>query len=145
MLKAYKYRIYPSKEQRELMAKTFGCCRYVYNYYLGKRNTAYKDNKETLSYEDCANDLKGLKSQLPWLKEVDSIALQQSLQDLDKAFKNFFGGAGYPKFKSKHHHCHSYRTQMVNNNIQLSLVYELQANKSSPTLVNTGTGTNFVL
>lgn len=119
MLKAFKYRIYPNDEQQQLLAKTFGCCRFVYNHYLNKKIDTYKNEQKSLSYVECANDLKELKSQLHWLKEVDSIALQQSLKDLDKAYKNFFEGSGFPKFKSKHNHFHSYRTQMVNNNIQI--------------------------
>ena len=119
MLRAYKYRIYPTKEQEELLAKNFGCCRYIYNYYLDKKIKAYNESKKTISYVECANNLKEMKAYLPWLKEVDSISLQQSLKDLDKAYQNFFAGAGFPGFKSKHNHFHSYRTQMINNNIQL--------------------------
>ena len=83
MEKAYKYRIYPNKKQKLIIAKTFGCTRFVYNYYLNKRIQAYKDNNNTLSYYDCANDLKNLKQEYMWLKEVDSISLQSSLKDLD--------------------------------------------------------------
>ena len=119
MLRAYKYRIHPTKEQEELLAKNFGCCRYIYNYYLDKKINAYNESKKTISYVECANNLKEMKAYLPWLKEVDSISLQQSLKDLDKAYQNFFKGSGFPKFKSKHNHFRSYRTQMVNNNIQL--------------------------
>jgi len=83
-------RIYPTKEQQKLLIKTFGCCRFVYNYYLDRKINTYKKEQKSLSYVECANDLKQLKNRLLWLKEVDSIALQQSLKDLDKAFKNFF-------------------------------------------------------
>lgn len=83
MEKAYKYRIYPNKSQKIQIAKTFGCCRFVYNYYLAKRIELYEKNKETFSYVQCANDMKKLKSQLQWLKEVDSTALQSALRDLD--------------------------------------------------------------
>jgi putative transposase len=100
--KAYKYRIYPNKKQRELIAKTFGCCRFVYNKYLAKRIETYEKDKITYTYVQCANDMKQLKSTLEWLKEVDSTALQSSLRDLDNAYKKFFKEhAGYPKFKSK--------------------------------------------
>lgn len=85
MEKAYKYRIYPNKSQKIQIAKTFGCCRFVYNYYLAKRIELYEKNKETFSYVQCANDMKKLKSQLQWLKEVDSTALQSALRDLDMA------------------------------------------------------------
>lgn len=117
LLKAFKYRIYPNKEQQILLAKTFGSCRFVYNYYLNKKIEAYKLEEKSLSYVECANNLKGLKKQYQWLKKVDSISLQQTLKDLDKAYKNFFRGAGFPKFKSKRNYFYSYRTQMVNNNI----------------------------
>lgn len=119
LLKAYKYRIYPNKEQRELLAKIFGCCRFVYNYYLDKRIKTYQNEQKTLSYTKCSNDLTQLKKQLKWLNEADSIALQQALIDLDEAYQNFFTGSGFPNFKSKHNHYYSYRTQMVNNNIKI--------------------------
>lgn len=83
MEKAYKYRIYPNKKQKEIIAKTFGCCRFVYNKYLAKRIELYEKEKESFSYVKCANDMKTLKSELEWLKEVDSTALQSSLRDLD--------------------------------------------------------------
>lgn len=117
--KAYKYRIYPNKKQKIQMAKTFGCCRFVYNKYLAKRIEMYEKNKETFSYVQCANDMKKLKSELEWLKEVDSTALQSALKDLDIAYKKFFKEHfGYPKFKSKKTHRFSYKSKCVNNNIQ---------------------------
>lgn len=119
MEKAYKYRIYPNKKQKEMLAKTFGCCRFVYNYYLAKRIKMYEDNKETFTYVQCANDMKQLKSKLEWLKEVDSTALQSSLKDLDYAYHKFFKEhSGYPKFKSKKTHRFSYKSKCVNGNIQ---------------------------
>ena len=89
MEKAYKYRIYPNKKQKEIIAKTFGSCRFVYNKYLAKRIEVYEASKETFSYIQCANDMKQLKSELKWLKEVDSTALQSSLKDLDVAYQKF--------------------------------------------------------
>lgn len=119
MEKAYKYRIYPNKKQQELIQKTFGCCRFVYNTYLAKRIEMYEKNKETFSYVQCANDMKKLKSELEWLKEVDSTALQSSLRDLDMAYQKFFKEhTGYPKFKSKKTHRYSYKSKCVNGNIQ---------------------------
>ena len=119
MEKAYKYRIYPNKKQKEIIAKTFGCCRFVYNKYLAKRIEMYKQNKETFSYVQCANDMKNLKSDLEWLKEVDSTALQSSLKDLDSAYQKFFKEhSGFPKFKSKKTHRFSYKSKCVNGNIQ---------------------------
>ena len=117
--KAYKYRIYPNEKQKEIIAKTFGSCRFVYNKYLAKRIEMYEANKETFSYVQCANDMKQLKSELEWLKEVDSTALQSSLKDLDMAYQKFFKEhSGYPKFKSKKTHRFSYKSKYVNGNIQ---------------------------
>ena len=119
MEKAYKYRIYPNKKQREIITKTFGCCRFVYNTYLAKRIKIYEETKETFTYIQCANDMKKLKSELEWLKEVDSTALQSSLKDLDSAYQKFFKEhSGYPKFKSKKTHRFSYKSKCVNGNIQ---------------------------
>ena len=119
--KAYKFRIYPNKEQKELLKNTFGCVRFVYNYYLSRRKDLYESEKRTLSYQSCAKDLVGLKKEKQFLKEVDSIALQQSLRHLDVAFQNFFRKAknGYPRFKSKKQHHYSYTTVCVNHNIRL--------------------------
>ena len=117
--KAYKYRIYPTKKQKEIITKTFGCCRFVYNKYLAKRIEMYENSKETFSYVQCSNDMKQLKSESEWLKEVDSTALQSSIRDLDMAYYRFFKGhSGYPKFKSKKTHRFSYKSKCVNGNIQ---------------------------
>lgn len=119
MEKAYKYRIYPNKKQREIIAKTFGCCRFVYNTYLAKRIELYEQNKESFSYVQCSSDMKNLKSELVWLKEVDSTALQSSLRDLDMAYQKFFKEhSGYPKFKLKKTHRYSYKSKCTNGNIQ---------------------------
>lgn len=126
ILRAYKYRLYPNKKQEELINKTIGCCRFVYNYYLNKKIELYKVEQKSMSYNACANDLKYLKKEKEWLKEVDSISLQQSLKDLDVAYQNFFRRVkngdkqvGFPKFKSKKNPKQSYRTQNVNNNISI--------------------------
>lgn len=111
--------MYPNKQQEEQIQKTFGCCRFVYNKYLAKRIEIYEQNKETFTYVQCANDMKKLKSELEWLKEVDSTALQSSLRDLDNAYQKFFKEhTGYPKFKSKKTHRFSYKSKCVNGNIQ---------------------------
>lgn len=117
--KAYKYRIYPNKKQKEIIAKTFGCCRFVYNTYLAKRIKIYEELKESFSYVQCANDMTNLKTELKWLKEVDSTALQSSLRDLDSAYQKFFKEhSGYPKFKLKKTHKYSYKSKCINGNIQ---------------------------
>ena len=119
--KAYKFRIYPNESQKVLLAKTFGCVRLVYNHYLDVKTKSYKENGKSPSYTECAADLVQLKKEKEFLKEVDSIALQQSLRHLDIAYKNFFRDkkVGYPRFKSKKSHHHSYSTVCINNNIKL--------------------------
>ena len=121
MDRAYEFRIYPDRLQRQLIAKTFGCCRLVYNHYLAERKHRYEETKIALSYTDCAKDLTRLKKEKPFLREVDSIALQQSLRHLDSAFTNFFrqAKAGYPRFKSRKSGRNSYSTVCVNGNIRL--------------------------
>jgi putative transposase len=102
--KAYKYRFSPSDEQKRLLAQTFGCCRYVYNWALRQRTDAYSQHGERLSYEGTAQRLVLLKKQeeTVWLNEVSSVPLQQALRHLDQAFRNFFEGrADYPTFKKK--------------------------------------------
>lgn len=119
MEKAFKYRIYPNQQQKIQLAKTFGSTRFVYNHYLDARIKAYEKDKTTLNYYDCAKDLKQLKTEFVWLKEVDSTALQSTLRDLDSAYQNFFKeNAGYPKFKSKKTHRFSYKSKCVNGNVQ---------------------------
>ena len=107
--KAYRYRIYPNKKQQELIQKTFGCTRFVYNYYLSKRKEMYENEKITFTYNMCSKDLTKLKQELEWLKEVDSSGLQSSLKDLDSAYQKFFKEhIGYPKFKTKKNRYKSY-------------------------------------
>ena len=119
--KAYKFRIYPNRQQEELINKTFGCCRFIYNRYLAKRIELYENNKETYSYKQCSSDLTSLKKELVWLKEVDSISLQSSLKDLETAYKKFFKEKiGFPKFKSKKTNKFSYKTKYTNGNIEYS-------------------------
>ena len=119
MEKAYKFRIYPNKTQEILIQKTFGCVRFVYNYFLDKRITAYKEDKVTLTFNKCSKELTKLKQELIWLKEPDKCSLQNALKNLDMAFQNFFAreNVGYPKFKSKKNRYRSYRTSFTNSNI----------------------------
>lgn len=119
MEKAYRYRIYPNKTQQKLIQKTFGCSRFVYNYYLSKRIELYQNEQKTMNYNACSKDLTSLKHELVWLREVDKDALQKSLKDLDIAYKNFFvQHNGFPKFKSKKDRHKSYRTSCTNGNIK---------------------------
>ena len=119
MLKAYKYRVYPNKAQEELLAKTFGCCRFVYNQTLAYRKEKYEREKKSVSRTDCNNYCnRELKAQHEWLKEVDKFALTNAIYNMDAAFQKFFKEhAGYPKFKSKHENHKSYTTNFTNGNI----------------------------
>lgn len=103
MLKAYKYRIYPTSEQKTLLAKHFGCARWMYNYGLAEKTKAFKD-KVKLTHIDIANRISDLKAapETAWLKEVNSQSLQAALRNLDNAYTKFFREKkGFPKFKSK--------------------------------------------
>ena len=105
MLRAYKYRIYPTDEQMVLLAKTFGCCRFVYNWALNLKITAYRERKETLGNVYLTNLMKReLKAEHEWLSEVNSQSLQSALRNLDTAYTNFFRNTkavGLPRFKSR--------------------------------------------
>ena len=101
--KAYKFRLYPNKEQEVLIQKTFGCVRFVYNYYLDKRINEYQTNKKNFTFVKCCKDLTRLKQEHEWLKEPDKWALQNVLRNLDRNYQYFFKcpDVGFPKFKSK--------------------------------------------
>lgn len=105
MLRAYKYRIYPTEDQKVFLAKTFGCCRFVYNWALNLKITAYKERKETLSNAYLTNLMKSeLKTEHEWLSEVNSQSLQSALRNLDTAYTSFFRNTkavGFPRFKSR--------------------------------------------
>jgi putative transposase len=103
--RAYQYRIYPTDEQKRMLARTFGCARFVYNWALRLRSDAYYERQERIYYAQTSALLTELKKQpeYSWLNEVAAVPLQQSLRHLDKAYQNFFEGrAEYPKFKSRH-------------------------------------------
>lgn len=121
MLKAYKYRIYPNKAQEVLLAKTFGCCRFVYNQTLAYRKGKYEKDKKSMSRTDCNNYCnRELKAQYEWLREVDKFALTNAIYSMDSAYQKFFKEhAGYPKFKRKHDSCKSYTTNYTNGNISV--------------------------
>ena len=127
MLKGFKYRIYPNKEQIVQIEKTFGSCRFVYNQLLAKKIDLYKNEQKSMSKTDCNNYCNRiLKNEYEWLKEVDKFALTNSIYDLDTAYKNFFRRVkqgnekvGFPKFKSKKNHYYSYKTNFTNNNIKV--------------------------
>lgn len=120
--KAYRFRLYPNKEQEVLINKTFGCTRFIYNKLLTERIALYEE------FENNITALKLIKPStpatykvgFPWLKEVDSLALCNAQLNLKSAYKNFFSGAGFPKYKSKQDNNKAYTTNCVNNNIRLA-------------------------
>ena len=121
MQKGIKFRIYPNREQQNLIHQTLGCCRLIYNKGLVMRNEAY-ENGNKIGYAQTSAMLTELKKceDFAFLKVVDSIALQQSLRDLDRGFVNFFQKrAAHPIFKSKHNRRQSYRTINQGSNIRI--------------------------
>ena len=107
--KAYKLRIYPTDSQRELIEKTFGCTRYIYNNFLVERKNKYEESKTKVHVYEQLHELTDLKREKEWLREIDSCALHACVYNLDDAFQKFFKGNGYPKFRAKGVH-ESFRT-----------------------------------
>ncbi len=122
---SYKFRIYPNKTQENLIQRTFGCCRFVFNYFLVERMGQYKQTGHAPTRFQQDKSLTVLKKELEWLREVDATALQAALQVLDTAYQNFFRRVkqgqrpGYPRFKSKHDHRRSYKSKCVGTNIKV--------------------------
>jgi putative transposase len=103
--RAYKFRFYPTPEQEQVLAQTFGCARFVYNYMLRVRTDAWLQRREKVGYHETSSLLTALKKdpEYAWLGEVSSVPIQQALRHLQSAFNNFFAKrAQYPSFKSKH-------------------------------------------
>ena len=157
MLKGLKYRLYPTNSQKELIAKHISSSRFVYNLALETKNTAYLGSKHNFSPFDLIKQLPDLKKECEWLKEVNSQSLQQSIQNMDIAFKKFFKGAGFPKFKSKHRGKQSFsipQNVIVENNlliipkfkegINIVLHREIKGTIKSATISVTPTGKYFV-
>lgn len=148
MEKSYKFRIYPNKEQQNLIHKTFSNVRFVYNHFLAKQMDLYKNESKHNTYNQMSKDLTSLKKKLEWLKESDKWALQNTLKDLDTAYKRYFNlmkksgyvryskelleyldrvngkptlymSNGHPKFKKKKDHHYSYRTTYTNGSIEV--------------------------
>lgn len=120
MLIAYKYRLYPNKEQQEYLAKCFGCVRFIYNRMLSDKIEYYKKTKQKLN-----NTPAQYKKEFEWLKEVDSLALANAQMNLQTAYNNFFKRpeVGFPKFKSKKNNHFSYTTNNVNGNFKVTDKY----------------------
>ncbi|HJV46068.1 MAG TPA: helix-turn-helix domain-containing protein, partial [Bacillota bacterium] len=119
--KAYKYRIYPSQEQMDLINQTIGSCRFVFNYFLAKWKDTYEQTGKGLSYNTCSSELPALKKTFEWLKSVDSIAVQTSVRHLADAYDRFFKKQNdQPRFKSKRNKAQSYTTKYTNGNIEMA-------------------------
>ena len=120
--KGFKFRIYPNVEQQKIINQTLGCVRFVYNHFLAVRRDSWHEKHESVTYVKSSRMLTELKCNpdFVWLKSVDSMALQEALKNLDRAFQNFFKKqSGYPKFKSKHSHNQSYRTRNQSGGIRV--------------------------
>ena len=117
MLKGYKYRLYPNKEQEEYFAKCFGCVRFIYNRMLSDKIAYYKETKQKLN-----NTPAQYKKEFPWLKEVDSLALANAQMNLQTAYNNFFTRpeTGFSNFKSKKNHYYSYTTNNQKGSVSVS-------------------------
>lgn len=138
--KGFKFRIYPNQTQQSRIHRTLGCCRFVYNHFLALRRDEWTESQKSVTYNQTSALMTEMKRQKEyvWLNEADSMALQESLKDLERAYQNFFKKrAKYPRFKSKHVHCQSYRTRnqsngirIVGNKIKLPKIGEVKAKLS---------------
>ena len=115
MNRAMRFRIEPNKAQRELLEKTFGSCRFLYNRMLSDKMLS------DLTGEKIKITPAVYKKEFPWLREVDSLALCNVQLDLERAFRDYrkVPGRGRPRYKSKHHSRRSYTTNVVNGNIRI--------------------------
>ena len=144
MERGFKYRIYPNESQRDQIARTFGCCRFVYNRALDVKKTAYSETGKSIATNDLIKMIPTWKRapETSWLAQADSKALQQSIRDLDSAYRNFFRRVregqkpGFPKFKSRRHTRQSYRTNggkvLDRNHIALPKLGTVRAKISRP-------------
>jgi putative transposase len=159
MLKAFKYRIYPTKEQTEKINQHIGGCRFVYNWALENKIRFYETSKEKLSAYDLNYMLKGLKAENPWLKEVNSQSLQQTNKNVESAFTRFFREKkGFPKFKSKknpvqsfqipQHYTVDFEKQLIKlpkiGNVKIVISRTFEGNPKTATVSKTPTGKYFL-
>ena len=121
MLKAYKFRLYPNESQKQFFNQCIGNARFVYNHCLALKKELWENEKKSISINELSRHITDLKKyqEYEWLKKSDSIALQQSIRDLDTAFQRFFKKqAKYPRFHNKHRK-NSYRTINQNGTIAI--------------------------
>lgn len=139
-MRAYKYRLYPNAEQKVLIARHFGCARFVYNWALSEKDKHYKETGKSLSKRMIQDLLvASKKADKQWLNEVNSQSLLASLAHLDTAFTNFFRGrAKFPRFKSKYSGWQSYQcpqhvtVDFDNNRINLPKLKGIKAKLHRP-------------
>ena len=130
VLKGYKFRLYPNNEQKTLIEKSFGCSRYIYNYFLDKTNS-----RKYIKVFDYIKDLPLLSKEKEWLKEVDSCLLRCSIFNLEDAINNYNkGNAGYPKFKSKVRSRNSYRTNNMTREYKGKIYNSIEINLKAKTI-----------
>lgn len=111
--KAYKFRMYPTKEQISKINSFLGSTRFIYNYFLSKKEKVYKEIKKNYCLKDMCSYLKSLQEEFIWLKEIDSCALRTALFDLDDAYTRYFNKqTEHPKYKKKNSY-NSYRTNCI--------------------------------
>lgn len=121
----YRFRLYPNKKQEVEIEKMFGCTRFVFNYFLERRVLEYKEYRKTLNYYECANLLRPLKAEYPWLKDADSTSLQWALKNLEDSFTKFLVCKnkrtrwGFPKYKTKKRNRQSYTSSNISNGIRI--------------------------
>ena len=159
MLRAYKYRIYPTKEQEQKIVQHIGGCRFVYNWALENKMRYYETSKEKLSAYDLNYMLKGLKADNPWLKEVNSQSLQQTNKNMESAFTRFFREKkGFPKFKSKknpiqsfqipQHYTVNFEKQLIKlpkiGNVKIVISRTFEGSCKTATVLRTTTGKYFI-
>jgi putative transposase len=157
LYKAFRYRLYPNQEQEVLLSKHFGHCRFLWSLALETKTNAYLSAKVNYSRFDLQKQLVELKKECEWLKEVNSQSLQSVLHNLDLAYKKFFKGSGFPKFKSKHdkQSFHIPQNVKVENGslvipkfkkkgIKIKLHRPLEGTIKSATISRTSTGKYFV-
>lgn len=120
VMKGYKFRLYPNKEQQTYFQKCFGCCRFLWNHMLADKIAYYDEYRKNFDAQPPA-----YKANFPFLKEVDSLALTSEYRDLNTAFKNFFRdtSVGYPKFKKKHDNHKSYTTYNQKGSVSIADKY----------------------
>lgn len=122
--KSYEFQIYPTKQQKVQLEKTFYCVRYVYNYYIDKTNKEKESKNLKFNFQECCDDLDELKKEKKFLNEVDPISLTMTLRFLNFAYRNYYRGIkNHPKFKSSKYHSYRYSTKNFNDSIKINENY----------------------